>query len=165
VSGFWVLGTEYTSRGLVFAKLHERMTDLQRLGGIEAIFYEDVLNIVPPRSNEQGAAVVSTNKNSVLIAAGLAAHIESFGEAMGVRILRAVHQATWRRNFFGSLRRGEKPDLKQLAMNRARAIGFRPERHDEAEAIGILDYACANLGLSPPWHDQQALGLVAPGAT
>lgn len=161
--GHWQLGTEYTSRGSVFAKLHECMTELQLLGPIDAIFYEDVLNITPPRNNEAGASVVTTNKNSVLIAAGLAGHIESWGEAMGCRIIRAVHQATWRRNFFGSMRRGEKPDLKQLATTRARALGFRPMVHDEAEAVGILDYACENLGITPPWREQQVLGFVMEG--
>lgn len=150
-SGIWELGSELTSRGTVFARLHENMMALHRLGPIEAVFYEDIVNIVP-------GSPVPTNKDSILLAAGIAAHIESFGEAMGFRIIRAVHQAKWRRHFLGKMPRGTRStDLKAMAMERARQLGFKPVKHDQAEAIGILDYACDALGLSAPWRADEVL--------
>lgn len=150
-SGVWELGSELTSRGTVFARVHEKIMELHQLGRIEAVFYEDLVNIVP-------GSPVPTNKDSILLAAGIAAHIESFGEAMGFRIVRAVHQATWRRHFIGKMPRGTKSvDLKAMAMERCRQLGFRPTKHDQAEAIGILDYACDALNLSPPWCADEVL--------
>ena len=68
-SGVWELGSELTSRGTVFARVHENMMALHRLGEIEAVFYEDLVNIVP-------GSPVPTNKDSILLAAGIAGHIE-----------------------------------------------------------------------------------------
>lgn len=150
-SGVWSLGSELTSRGTVFARVHENIMALHRLGEIEAVFYEDLVNIVP-------GSPVPTNKDSILLAAGIAGHIESFGEAMGFRVIRAVHQATWRRHFIGKMPRGTKSvDLKAMAMERCRQLGFRPAKHDQAEAIGILDYACHTLNLPTPWSANEVL--------
>lgn len=150
-SGIFTLGSEYTSPGRTYANLHKELMALHRLGRIEAIFYEEPLD---PRFLS-GA----TNKDTVAVLFGLAAHAESFGEAVGCRIIRAVNQVTWRRHFHGPVGRPRdargKPvpvDWKGLAMERARTLGFRPQRHDQAEAIGILDFACDSLGIAVPWH-------------
>ena len=149
-SGVWQLGSEYTSRGRVYAKLHENMIGLHRLGKIEALFFEDAINIMP--------GAVQTNVESVRLAAGLCAHAESFGEAVNCRHICGVNQVTWRREFLGRIARGtKKVDLKDMAMQRARELGFKPQRHDEAEAIGILDYACTELDLAPFWRLQAPL--------
>lgn len=152
-SGAWQLGSEYTSRGMVFAKLHERLTELHMLGAIEAIFYEEPIH----PAQLQGA----TNAETIKLAAGLAAHAESWGEAMGCRTIRAVNMSTWRRHFLGRMPRATRTaELKGMAIERCRQLGFSPTSHDQAEAIGILDYACDALELSPPW--QQVL-RPAPG--
>lgn len=157
-SGTWQLGSEWTSRGRVYAKLHENLMALHRLGRIEALFFEEAINAFP--------GAVQTNAESVRLSHGLIAHAESFGEAVGCRIIRGVGQATWRREFIGKMPRGtKKVDLKAFAVERAKQLGFRPDRHDEAEAIGILDYACVSLDLVPYWRAQEvlrpALGVVA----
>lgn len=146
-SGHWQLGSELTSNGMVFARLHERLTDLNRLGAIDAVFYEDAI--------DARALSGHTNIQTLKLASGLGAHAESWGEAMGCRVIRGVNQVTWRKHFIGSMRRGTKSvDLKEFAMRRAREYGFKPQKHDEAEAIGILSYACDALGLTPPWRLQ-----------
>ena len=126
------------------------MMALHSLGKIDAIFFEDTLNIHP--------GTVSTNVEAVKLSAGLCAHAESFGEAVGCRIIRAVNQTTWRREFIGRMKRGTKSvDLKAYSMERARQLGFRPAKHDEAEAIGILTYACVALDLKAPWLAEEIL--------
>jgi hypothetical protein len=148
--GHWVLGSEYTSRGRVFQKLHLNLLDLHTVGPIDALFYEEGINMFP--------GAVPTNAESVKLAAGLAAHVESFGEAIGARHVRAVPMATWRRHFLGKMPRGtKKGDLKSMAMERSQQLGFKPQKHDEAEAIGILDYACETLGLKPYWNANEVL--------
>lgn len=149
-SGWWRLGSEVTSRGRVFAKLHENMMDLDSLGHVDAWFYEDSLNVMP--------GTVPTNLESVRLSAGLCAHVESAAEALGARIIRPVNQATWRREFLGKVQRGlKKTDLKDMAMQRCRQLGFKPQKHDEAEAIGGLTYACLSLDITPYWIAQEVL--------
>ena len=156
VTGWKVLGSEYTSPGRVFANIHELMTDLNQLGRIDAVFYETPRHL--SGWNEH------SNANSHLLLVGLAAHIESWTAAMSCRC-RSVNMATWRRHFIGAMKRGtKKADLKAFAMQRARELGFKPARHDEAEAIGILDFACDALGILPYWRAANPLVQQFAGA-
>lgn len=149
-SGSWVLGSEFTSKGRTFGALHQRLSEINSLGRIDAIFYEKPLNL--------GPASGTTNADTIDVLIGLAMHAESWGDAMGCRIIRAVHQASWRRSFIGSMKRGTKSvDLKDYAMQRARQLGFKPSKHDQAEAIGILDHACFDLDIIPPWRANEVL--------
>lgn len=149
-SGVWQLGSEFTSRGRVFANLHQRMMEIESLGHVDAWFYEEPIH--PAQLQGQ------TNAETIKLAAGLAAHVESAGEALGARIIRPVNMSTWRREFLGKMPRAVKTaDLKDMAMQRCRQLGFRPQKHDQAEAIGILDYACASLDLVPYWRTQEVL--------
>ena len=155
VSGTWQLGSEFTSPGRTYGKLHENLSGLHQLGAIDALFYEEPLD---PRFLS-GA----TNKDTVAVLFGLAAHAESFADAMGFRVIRAVNQVTWRRHFLGPMKRPKDDrgktlpvDWKGLAIERCRALGFKPAKHDEAEAIGVLDFACDSLGIAMPWHPSSA---------
>lgn len=146
VSGAWILGSEFTSDGLVYCKLHQNLSDLHALGRIEAIFWEEPLD----------ARVLSghTNIDSLRILGGLAAHAASWGEAMGCRTIRSVNMTVWRRFFIGAMPRATKSaELKHKAVERCRQLGFKPQTHDEAEAIGGLTYAVDQLDLMPPWRD------------
>jgi hypothetical protein len=149
-SGTWELGSSFTSRGRVFAKLHENMMALERLGHVEAWFYEEPIH--PAQLQGQ------TNAETIKLAAGLASHVESAAEAFGARIIRAVNQATWRREFLGKMPRATRSaELKDMAMQRCRQLGFRPLKHDQAEAIGGLTYACLSLDITPYWIAQEVL--------
>ena len=159
-SGYWVLGTEMTSRGMVYRHLYQQLNALHSLGKIEAIFYEQPLNL--------GPAAGFTNIETMSTLIGLAEHCQSWGEAARCRIIRAVNQASWRKQFIGSLPRPKKGDktsekLKALAVQRCNDLGFRVERHDQAEAIGILDYACMSLDIQPYWRAHETLALSGGG--
>ncbi len=152
-SGVWELGSEFTSRGRVYAKLHQQLTDLHRTGAIDAIFYEEALNPAVLQGH--------TNIDTLRVLNGLVAHVESWGEAMACRVVHPVNQSTWRRFFIGKMPAATKTDqLKDYAMKRARQLGFHPTKHDQAEAIGIMDFGCEQMSLSPPWRAQG--GLLAP---
>jgi hypothetical protein len=149
-SGVWVLGSEYTSMGRTFCNLHEEMSGLASLGAIDAIFYEEPLN--------PGPHAGMTNAETIKVLNGLAMHAESWGTVMQCRIIRAVNQSSWRRSFLGKMPRATKSaQLKDYAMVRCRQLGFKPRKHDEAEAIGILDYACETLDITPPWRANEVL--------
>jgi hypothetical protein len=152
-SGTWELGSAYTPRGKVYAKLHQNMTDLHRMGPIDCIFYEEALNPAVLQGH--------TNIDSLRVLNGLVAHAESWGEAMGCRVIHPVNQSTWRRWFIGKMPAATRTaELKDYAMRRARQLGFHPTKHDQAEAIGIMDFGCEQMNLSPPWRVQR--GLLAP---
>lgn len=163
VSGIWHLcaGLEWSARGYV--RLQRNLLDLHKaakLGdgdGITSILYEDSL----PAERLQG----QTNRETLKAAVGLTEHVESFAEAIGCKA-RYTNQSTWRRHFLGPMKRGTRTAaLKDLAMQRCRELGFDPARHDEAEALGILDFEISLAGITPPWRVQHVLTaeLVAGG--
>jgi hypothetical protein len=144
VAGTWELAPGIAWAGRAFVRLHRNLADLHRVAAIDEIFYEEALTAVHLRG--------FSNAETLAAAAGLAAHVQSFGEAMGVRHI-AVHQATWRRHFLGKMPRGTKtPNLKALAMTRCRDLGFDVQKHDAAEACGLLDYQLHIAGIRPPWR-------------
>lgn len=139
------LGSALTSYGTTFARLHELLADQYAVNRFDAIFYEE------PRHLQSHNVQSSANEHFLLV--GLAAHAESFGEAVGCRIIRAVNGKTWNRHFLGSMKRGTKRvTLKDYSLQRAREYGYSPRNDDESDALGILDFACDALGLAPPWR-------------
>lgn len=149
-SGRWILGTPYTSKGGTFRALYRNLNELHSLGKIDAIFYEEPLNLGP------GSGM--TNKETVNVLIGLAMHTESWAEAASCRVVRPVNQSSWRKHFLGSMKRGTKSkDLKDYAIERCVQYGFSPASHDQAEAIGILSYAAMSLGIKPYWEENEVL--------
>jgi hypothetical protein len=149
VSGCWTLadGLSWAARGYI--RLQRNLADLHKIKPITSIVYEDSL----PAEKLHG----QTNRDTLKALVGLTEHVESFAEAFGIKS-RYTNQATWRRHFLGSMKRGTKtPDLKAFAMQRCRDLGFEPQKHDEAEALGILDYSVSLAGLTPPWRMQHVL--------
>lgn len=142
--GTWALAPSIDWAARAFVRLHKNLLDLHRVSPIDDLVFEEPL---PP-----AALKGFTNAVTLAAAAGLAAHAQSFAEAMGIRH-RPVNLVTWRRHFIGKMPRGTKtPDLKALAMRRCRELGFDPQKHDAAEACGLLDYQLSVSGIIPPWR-------------
>lgn len=146
--GTWALGSiEHVGRA--FVRLHKNLLDLHTLDPIECVVFEEAI----PAHQLHG----NSNAQTIFGAAGLAAHAMSFCEAVGSRY-RAVNIAAWRKHFIGSMKRGTKTaDLKYMAMQRCRELGFDPAKHDAAEALGILDYELSCEGILPPWRQENIL--------
>jgi hypothetical protein len=166
--GHWVLGSEYTSRGGVFTKLHQNMSDLHRVVcPIEFLFVEEPIS---PAQLQGGTTI-----NTLRIASGLAAHAESFAHAMGVRRIQEFNVSSWRGDFIGRVENAEakararrakkagdarasaRADLKALTIERCRQLGMTPRKDDEADAIGILTYGLLISGVQPPWLATEVL--------
>lgn len=148
--GHWQLGSEYTSDGGTYCKLHEKLYELWQVARYEHLFLEDPIS--------QAALSGHTNIATLRILSGLAAHAESFAEQMRLRTVMRVNVASWRRHFIGKMPRGTKSKtLKQYAMQRCRDYGFTPRNDDEADALGLLDHACHLQGLQPPWSAGEVL--------
>jgi hypothetical protein len=144
VSGTWELASSVDWAARAFVRLHRNLMDLHRVEPIDDIVFEEA---IPPF-----ALHGNTNAKTLAAAAGLAAHVESFAEACGIR-RRAVNLASWRRHFIGKMPRGTKtPDLKHMAMTRCRELGFDVQKHDAAEACGLLDYQISVAGIIAPWR-------------
>ena len=75
---------------------------------------------------------------------------------------RSEAVSTWRVHFIHKCRNfAYKDEAKFLAMDACVERGWNPATHDEAEALGILDYVFAKMELPKPWPDG---GLFAGGA-
>lgn len=145
--GSWKLGSEFTPRGGVFKKLHLEMLNLYKVMRFEVVYQEAPIH---PAQLQGG-----TNIESVRLASGLAAHVESFCEAGRPNIRRCceANVSSWRRDFIGPQKRGTKSQtLKSLTKERCKQLGFpMVASDDEADAIGILTYAIGLEGLEAPW--------------
>lgn len=145
VCGTWELGSELTSAGLAFLRLHQRMNEIHTVTPLADVRWEQPLLL--------GMGHASSSPETQYVLMGLAAHADSFCEAKGIRRRGAVPAVTWRRHFLGKLPRGTRtPALKQLALDGCRALGIEPHRHDAAEAVGILDHALFLAGVAVPWR-------------
>lgn len=144
------LGSSMTSLGMACARLHGMLNDLNMMiGGAHVIYCEEPLQ--PQARAEQ------TTFQTLLITYGLYAHAHSFAEAKGIRFL-PVNQSSWRRHFLGAMKRGTKSKtLKEYAKDRCAQLGIRVKNGDEAEAMGVLDYACDREGIRPPWTANEVL--------
>lgn len=156
--GHWQLGSAYTSDGRTYAKLHECLMDLRALVRFELVYFEDPIN--PAQLSGH------TNIDTLRVLAGLAAHTESYCAAVkGVRRVERINISSWRRDFIGKQKRGTKRQtLKDLTIERCRQLGFNPSRDDEADALGICDYACTLNGIVPPWRKGEVLRPMLSGA-
>ncbi len=168
--GGWKLGSEYTSDGGVFCALHMRLAELRQVMRFGSIYHEQA--ILP--ANLSG----KTNIRALALAAGLAAHVESYAEATGCRAY-AINVSTWRRDFVGddlvkdaqaaarakrklSGKGSARDKLKELTKDRCRQLGFAPRSDDEADAIGILDFALDfHEHIRPPWRVNEVLRPMA----
>lgn len=165
----WRLGSEYTTEGGVFAKLHEEMAALHSLMPFETLFLEPPIN----PAQLQGHTTI----NTIRLAIGLASHAHSFAHAYRSHV-RAVHEInveSWRPDFIGKIhsdaaravaRRAKKAGdsrasardtLKALTIERCRQLGLSPRTNDEADAIGILTYGILSRGVTPPWIADEVL--------
>lgn len=175
IYGSWKLGSEYSSDGQVYAKLHRRMADLFKVEPFEKLFFEEPINPAHLTGN--------TSIQTIWLLSGLAAHAQSFGHAKRCRLVKSVNVERWRKDFIGDMvvrevkagvrRRRKAGDdkasstdlLKRLTIERARQLGFEPRKNDEADALGILTYSILLDGVTPPWLAnevlRQPLGAVA----
>jgi len=145
VCGTWELGSELTTLGRVFLRLHQRIHEIHSITPLECVAYEKPRHL--DGFNQQ------SNADSHYQLVGLGAHVESYCEAKGIRRCGYVHQATWRRTFLGKMPRATKTsELKGMAMERCRQLGLAAQKHDAAEAIGILDYMLDRDRIFAPWR-------------
>jgi hypothetical protein len=168
VHGAWKLGNELTPPGDAFRNLYQELSRLSMVMGeedgrsaFEDVVYEEPLNLGPHG--------MPTTKDTIFLLIGLAATVDLWASAKCVRRLRCANQSSWRRHFLGRIPRGSRKDelgnkikapavnLKALAEERCRELGFRPRTHDEAEALGILDYEISLSGITPPWRMETVL--------
>lgn len=145
-------GLDYGEKA--FVRLRHWLIDMHNVSPFERgdeIVYEQPL--------DPGTMNRPNNPRLPYILMGLAATVDCFCEEVGVRYF-CTHQATWRRHFIGTMKRGtKKVDLKRLTMERCRQLGLSPQKDDEGDAIGVMDHRLSQLGVIPPWR---AANLLVP---
>jgi hypothetical protein len=148
--GHWQLGSEFTSDGRTYCKLHQCLAELHQITPFEHLYFEEPLRPEMLQGH--------TNIDTLRVLTGLAAHACSFGEAYRLATIKAVNISSWRKDFIGRQKRGTKTaTLKALVTERCRQLGHSPRKDDEADAFGILDYACTMRGIVPPWRADEVL--------
>jgi hypothetical protein len=145
-SGSFELPSDDDDLGRCGYQLHVNLQKLETVHGFERVYYEAPL--APSQVMGQ------TQLKTIAKAFTIAGHIESYCYAKNLRC-RVVHQASWRRTFLGRGTGVNKDTFKNWSRERCRQLGWNTRTHDEADALGILDYA---IGLDPqfkpPWRDQ-----------
>lgn len=149
--GHWELGSEMTPDGATFAKLHGNLSELRKVSGFERIYLEKPIHAASLTGH--------TNIDTLRVLAGLAAHVHSFAAALKLPPPTEINISSWRRDFIGPQKRGTKSKtLKALTIERCRQLGFAPRYDDEADALGILDYALDfHEQVTPPWRKDEVL--------
>lgn len=141
-SGAWALTDSVARRAIGFVEVHRKLAGIHKERPIHRLFYEQPLKM---RSDKV---------ENLISLYGIAAHIESYGQAKAIPV-GTVGQARWRATWLGADYakhfKGTEA-LKRAAIIRARHLGFDPATHDEAEALGILDYAIHKARIVPPWR-------------
>ncbi len=170
--GTWVLGSEFTPDGAVFAKLQKRLMEHHKVFGLEQIWFEQKINAANlVMTDEEGKRKPLTNRKALLFAAGLETHVMSFCYAFNINY-QDVHIQSWRGDFIGrdiasderkrakersiALNKRVKATdrLKRLTVERARDLGADPRNDDEADAFGIMDYKLHSRDIQPPWRTE-----------
>lgn len=172
--GNWQLGSEWTTEGGVYAKLHRNLSDLHKVMPFSHVYFEEPIN----PAHLSGF----TNIQTIWMLGGLAAHVQSFAHIKRCRMCKPVNVERWRRDFIGDMvvrevkagtrRRRKQGDakasstdqLKRLTTERCRQFGFNPRKSDEADALGILTYSLLLDGVTPPWVANETLHPILEGA-
>lgn len=144
VYGHWELAgsAKFAARGGV--RLQRNLIDLHNEHGpIEVMAVEQAI----PGHMMRG----KTNAKTVKALCYIEAAALMFAEAVGAR-WQLVPVGSWRNTFLSSMRRVSSVDSKTLAQLCARDLGMSTAVHDEAEAIGLLDYQMHIEGITPPWR-------------
>lgn len=171
--GRWVLGSEYTTNGGVFAKLAGNLAEHHQVMPFEQVFVEPP--IVP--SQLQG----NTTIHVIRLATGLAATVEYFchqyreHDRYPTRLPQEMNVESWRPDFIGKIANAEakakarrekkagntrasaRDTLKALTIARCKQLNLHPRSNDEADAIGILTYGILTRGETPPWIANEVL--------
>lgn len=147
--GFWRLKTEWSREGEPHLRLHQNLAVLHEFAEFEHVLYERALT-----PEQRGGA--SNPSNDILLE--LIGHVKSFHRAYECRTLLGIHRASWQVGFIGSQKRGTKRrDLIELIEMRARQLGFKFRKNDEAAAIGLLTYGLLTRKITPPWIADEVL--------
>ena len=156
IFGHFTVGSSHSTVGQVCAALHRELAAIHTVTPVKYGIIEKPLTAAQIKGN--------TDAETLFMLAALAGHAHSFAYAMGWRgqHVTEVNISSWRRHFLGSQKRGTKSATwKRLAEERCRQFGWSPHKDDEADALGILDYALHLPGIgiaeTPPWRAAETL--------
>lgn len=160
--GFWDLGE--TPMGVEYrpSRLFDCLIEINRFSPIEGLFWEQKFRSEGNYANDLASKLIGV--------------IEMFAVKRRPRFKREIPTTAWPDHFVGriELQRGRdqfahiadrtiknakrRKVKKSLTMQRASSYGMKCERDDEADAIGILDYAVSTIvGRPVPWSTDEAL--------
>lgn len=143
--GTWKLGGPYTDRPTMMINLYKLILDAFAFGAPDLVIYES-----PLRGDAQSTEANNRNANA------MCSIVEFVCKAKRVRCDEASN-STWRKVALGKGRGLSTKEFKAWAMAMAKEFGLKPENDNEADAIGLLDYALKQEGITPPWRNDDLL--------
>jgi hypothetical protein len=143
--GTWKLGSEWTDDGQLFVNIYKHLTDAWTFSQPDLVIYE-----APLRGDYQ-----SSEKNN-FVANGLAAMVVFLCKAKRIRC-EGCSNSTWRKIYLGRGKGLTSAEFKQAALKMARDFGMKPQNNNEADALGLLDYALNREQILPPWRQELTL--------
>lgn len=147
------------SNGPAFKLLFEHIAWIDRkFGGLAHIGYEAF--IAPPTSDaNKEKSKFRTTPTTLKRLAGLIGVLEMCAEMLEAQS-HSIHNMSWRSYWLGSQKRGTTRDRwKELAVARAKLLGWEPHGDDDADAIGQLHWLLDRLSIEPVWLTQPSLQL------
>ena len=114
---------------------------------IELVVYEE--NIIIPKRD---------NLNRLKLAIGLTMITEEVCFSQNISCSTAAI-SQWRKHYLGSGGYSTE-QAKEYCMNKAQAAGFKPQHHDAAEALGIMDFTADMLKIQKDWPDSNIFGNI-----
>lgn len=147
--GHWELAASVKGAARGCVRLQQLLIAMdEEVGGIDIIAAE---RAIPPHMIKG-----HTSYETILALAYVQGAILQFAVAKGCRS-HLVNSGSWRATFIRDLKSYSNLDNKTLAQIRAREFGMSTAVHDEAEAIGLLDYQLHMEGITPPWRIETPL--------
>lgn len=139
--------TSEGSVGPAFELLFNHIAWANKHWPLMAIGYEQFLAPTGGKRDEDTPFV--TSPATLLKQIGLIAVVQMAASMLEIPVL-SIHNASWRKFWLGSQPRGTQRDRwKELAVLKARGLGWNVKGDDEADALGQLHFLLNKLGIQP----------------
>ena len=137
------------SAGPAFKLLFDHVAWINRRWPLATIGYEQFIAPTGGKKDEDKDFV--TSPKTTLQQVGKVAIVQCCATMLRIES-HAINNASWRRYWLGSQKRGTKrEEWKDMSVAKAAALGWSPKSDDDADALGQLHFLLNKLGIKPDW--------------
>lgn len=149
------------SAGPAFKLFFDHICWINRQWPLMALGYEGV--ILPTGGRKDDDTTFVTSPNTIKRQVGLETILVLCAQLLAIPD-HSIHNASWRRYWLGSQRRGTKRETwKALSVGKARGLGWDVKGDDDADALGQLHFLLNKLEIKPNWGRNPSQDLIQLG--